>query len=108
MDMKVGDTVIIRGVITKIDDIASSIIIETENPGLNGSNKWFVAKSRVSEVIPAPVTPKAGETWTMVFDNTTYPAKILFVDEISVFFEKTFGGRSWMKTEAFINSHTKA
>jgi hypothetical protein len=104
MNIEVGDTVVIRGIVESIrDDVLNIITPDEDRLGILCSHK-----NRVAEVIKAPVIPKAGETWVWVFDNVAYECTIVWADEKTTVFDRAFSTRTTWNTPEFIENHKKA
>lgn len=103
MDMKVGDTAIIRG---KIIEIYSGGVVL--NAGSDSLNKLTVHRNRITEVIPAPVIPKAGEVWIATnFPDTK--AHIVWADDKTVVYTNTSNGpRASTPINTFKQYYTKS
>lgn len=57
IDIKAGDTVIIKGKVQHVRP--NHVYISTDDVGPNVQ----IRRDRISEVIPAPVIPRQGEVW---------------------------------------------
>lgn len=79
--LEIGDTVIIRGVITGINPTIGMVKIKTNDDC--PASILFVSASRISEIIPKPWEPKVGELarYCSAPNNGTVPATILAIAE---------------------------
>ena len=58
---QIGDTVVIRGVVTKIHNSSIKIKTKTFHDTLEPEFSPYISMSRISEVIPKPWVPKVGD-----------------------------------------------
>jgi len=94
MDMKVGDTVIIKGVVRKVS--TDYVHVETSPKRC----PLMISQDRISEVIPAPIELVVGETYT--WKNYKGGRTVIWFDDTSVVYKSESGRRHLTLKSDFI------
>lgn len=101
LDVKIGDSVLIKREVVYVDALGRICI---KGPDIYAAGHYEPVVLGVVQVIPAPVTPKAGETW--LDKNKQTDRVIVFSDDRTTLTERC-GVRECYSTKSFISQFYK-